>query len=148
MNLTTGATYPFARVASFDPASYGYGSPYSGIVQYQDQAFNNPGLVFGPRVGFGLDVLGNGKLALRGGFGIFYDRAFGVDTDGATSAGVGPISAPPKFQAPIYYNTTFTTAQQRARLPDSGHRLHRAAIIRAPPLIAGASASNAISAKA
>jgi hypothetical protein len=102
INRVTGAVYQLARQTSFDPLSYpANGNPYSGMVVRQQQAFNNPGLVAAPRAGFAWDVLGNGKLALRGGFGVFYGRALTVDISSNL------LLAPPSFQSPVHYNTTF-----------------------------------------
>ena len=46
---------------------------------------------------------------MRGGFGIFYGRAFGVDTNGATGVGIGPLATPPHFLAPIVLNANISS---------------------------------------
>jgi hypothetical protein len=104
----TGATFPYVQQGTFDTATY-TGTPFSGMVQYQNQFWKTPGVALGPRVGVAWDVFGNGKMALRAGFGIFYGRAQGVDDVGATGAGIGPIAAPPNFQAPVFLYSTISS---------------------------------------
>ena len=83
--------------------------PWSGIRQYDSHFFNTPPIQLGPRLGFALDVFGDGKTALRGGFGITVGRNWTVDNIGATGAGTGPMAAPPNFQAPVILYTNFDT---------------------------------------
>lgn len=47
-------------------------APASGTSTIWDRDLNN----FAPRVGFSYDVFGTGKLVLRGGFGVGYDRLY------------------------------------------------------------------------
>jgi hypothetical protein len=67
--------------------------PFSGIRQYDRHFFNVPPVELAPRIGLAWDVSGNGKTAMRGGFGVTSGRNWTVNNIGATGAGVGALAA-------------------------------------------------------
>ena len=78
------------------------GIPVSGVNSpYGDKVAKGDKLDFAPRVGFALDVFGNGRTSLRGGYGLAYDSSlFGIFEQN--------IFQNPSFvYTPTYSNTSF-----------------------------------------
>src|SRR5262249_35410784 len=72
----TGAVYPAALIGAIAPDA---GDAANGIATanadgYPRSLIDNYGALFGPRFGFAFDVFGDARTAIRGGFGMFYNR--------------------------------------------------------------------------
>jgi len=108
----TGETYPASLIGAIAP---GTGDAANGLVVaaqetgYPRSLIENRGVHFGPRLGFAWDLLGNGSSALRGGFGLFYNRQ-----------NLDAVLNPFTTQAPLVENPVITFGTLATLLSSSG----------------------------
>lgn len=112
-NPLTGETRPAVFIGALVAGS---GDPFNGLVvaakdrEYPRGLYDDRGVHYSPRLGFSLDPSGDGKSAIRGGFGLFYDR---VQTDVALQMAE---NAPLRNNPLMYYERLSTFAQTTGEL--------------------------------
>ncbi|MFB3825342.1 MAG: carboxypeptidase regulatory-like domain-containing protein [Bryobacteraceae bacterium] len=94
----TGEVYPVSAIGYVAPNT---GDPANGMVSPMTDSslprglVNHRGVQYAPRFGFAWDVAGDGKTAVRGGFGMFYNRQ-NLDAQILQHAFLPPLVANPE----------------------------------------------------
>jgi hypothetical protein len=104
LNPLTGEILPLVYVGRLVPNS---GDFINGMQVFDNTVLKTPPVKLAPRVGFAWDVTGDGRTAVRGGAGIFYDR-FSDDNI------LDLIELPPLLNT---YTTNYTTVRDLLASP-------------------------------
>ena len=97
----TGKIYASNLVGTFVPGvgNAAEGMAVGGKNGFPRGLYTMPSVTAAPRLGFAWDPIGNGRTAVRGGVGVFFDRIQGNPT-------MGMISNPPTVFTPtVYFGT-------------------------------------------